>query len=76
MKEIISHIVVIIHDIEVDEFYYSFSYDVIINGKRTVENDHYESDHVWGSSKEDRRDFRAMLKGGEALNIVLELISH
>lgn len=59
-----------ITNIQVDEFYYSFDYDVLKDGEYLL-NGEYQSDHVWG---DDRQGFKEVLEEGEALNLVMQQI--
>ena len=61
-----------INNVKVDEFYYTFNYTVYANGKKYFDNEEYQSDHVWGSTKKDRSDFKKHLLKYEAVNLVLE----
>lgn len=61
------------YDFEVDEFYYSFKYDVWVNGKHLFKKAEYESDHSHG---DDIKDFKNTLKKYYAHQIVLEQISN
>jgi hypothetical protein len=50
--------------------YYSFTYDVFVNGKRVKSNDYYEDDFSGQSGKEIRKK----LKDGYALGTVMILV--
>ena len=62
-----------IDKIKVDPMYYSFEYKVYLKDKLIKEGE-YSSDHVWGRSKKEIKDFKKLLKKSEAVNIVLGLI--
>jgi hypothetical protein len=65
-----------VSNIKVSQSYYSFDYDVRVNGKKVIENEEYESDHVWGHSEAEMKRFKKVLVDGEAIKIVLERISN
>lgn len=63
-----TNISVIINGIDVDQWYYSFDYDVAVNGKVVISKN-YENDHSWS---DDPEAFRRHLEEGGATLIVLE----
>lgn len=60
-------------DLKVDPFYFSFKYELKINDKVLVAEEHYEGDHAW---QNDRESFYKMLLKGYAASLVLEREHH
>ena len=56
-----------IFNIEADEFYYSFNYQAVINGKLYA--DEISDDHAW---HDDVEGFKQHLKNSGALELVFE----
>lgn len=65
MKTIIE---VDITNLEADEHFYSFKYNITVNGKYKGSGE-YESDHAW---QDDIEGLKKMLKDGEAAKLALE----
>lgn len=55
-------------NISVDDYYFSFNYKVIENGKLKKQGE-YQSDHAWA---DDVKSFKALLKSSEAVKLALE----
>lgn len=70
-KTIKTTVEVEISNLEVNEFYFYFSYILWINSKK-IDTGNYESDHSWGSSKEEMKKFMNILKSGYAVQLILE----
>jgi len=68
MKPIENNIKVTISDIEIDDKYFSFNYQVTVNGA-DYGQETYESDHCWS---DDKKGWREMLEEGEALKLAVE----
>ena len=69
-----TNIKIIIKDLDVQDDgghgYYSFNYDVFVNGKSVKEGDYYESDFDGQTGK----DMEQKLKDGYALSTVMVLV--
>lgn len=61
---------IVITDLKVDTRYYSFYYEVWVNGILKME-DEYSNDHSWGI---DYKKFRYLLRKSHAAEIVCERI--
>lgn len=57
-----------VSNIDVDDFYYSFDYVVLVDGIE-YKKETYESDHVW---RDDKDGFKKVLRNGVAFQTIIE----
>ena len=62
---------VLVDNLKVDHFYFSFDFKIYVNGKQ-VADDQYESTHSWQDGK---KSFYNMLKNGHAAHCALEYVN-
>lgn len=58
-------------NVDVDERYYSFNYNIFVNGELKFENKEYGSDHAWGENQSSINGFKEELENGYAAQIAL-----